>query len=368
MRYIYKASWSVVGGINLVRDSEQIELYQSPRCRFLLTNEPNILLADIDRGTALGRMMLKSLVGQARATEFPVALDAEIEEIRVERSKKIGSYPVLVVEASGEIDAHLTEQYREHDGFIVTFDAVNKQTVARTHRAEIEAMKLAVAFESEQPSRFSALGDSVYLINEEGKCIYSISFSMSSEVTVASGLTGDRVRHISTRYALLQRVNDMESVERLYSQMAEHGTDRLKAFLSGWTALEILIAKAFKVYEHAFLFPLANADQPSLRKKFLERIKSVMKDKYKLTDKFVAVAALLFPTAPDSELQEDFEKFSRLKQLRDSILHGDEFSENDLPVHELAALLRKYVLAHVATPNSALNTNTDAPTSGVPVS
>jgi len=75
-----------------------------------------------------------------------------------------------------------------------------------------------------------------------------------------------------------------------------------------------------------------------------------MKDKYRLTDKFVAVAAVLFPDVPDDEVQEDYKKFCRLKKLRDSIFHGDAFSEKDLPVQELAALLRKYVLAHIESP------------------
>ncbi|MBK8275979.1 MAG: hypothetical protein IPK92_09065 [Nitrospira sp.] len=85
----------------------------------------------------------------------------------------------------------------------------------------------------------------------------------------------------------------------------------------------------------------------------------------RLSDKFLAVAAVLFPDSPDSAVQKDYKTFSRLKDIRDSIYHGDEFSEKDLPLHELAGLLRKYMLAHVETPNPAVNK--DAPTSGAPV-
>ncbi len=343
----------MVGGINLAKNAQPIELCQSEQCRFVLTNNPDFLLVDLDRENALGRLMLKGIVGQRGTTEFSVALNAEIEEIKAKRAKKIGSQPVLVVEANGKIEAEITKPFREHEGFIVTFDSVNKQAVARTHKSEIEAMKLALALESESPSRFAELGDGVFLINEEGKTIYSISFTMSGEATVSTGLTAEGVERISSRYAILQRANDIESVERLFSQMADYGTDNLKAFLSGWAAIEILIAKAFKIYEDAFLSPLANAGQNSLREKFIGRIKGVMKDKYRLTDKFVAVAAVLFPSSPENEMQKDFEKFSKLKKLRDSIFHGEEFSEKNLPVHELAALLRKYILAHVETPNQA---------------
>ncbi len=357
MRYIYKAAWSVVGGIFLPKDAQPIELYRSEHCRFILTNNPDILLTDIDTGLAVGRLMLTGLEDQRNA-EFPAALEAAVQEIKTERANKFGSQAlVLVVEANGEIDAKIGESSREYSEFIVTFDAVDKRKVARIHQSEIESMKLAVAFESEPPSRFSILGEGVYLTNEAGKIIYSISFSMSGEAAVSTSLSDERVGQISSRYAMLQKSNDMESIERLFSQMADYETDRLKAFLFGWTALERLIAKAFKTYEHAFLSPLTNADQTTLREIFLDRIKDVMKDKYRLADKFIAVASVLFPRASDNEMQEDIKQFRQLKQLRDSISHGEEFFEKDLPIHELSALLRKYVLAHVTTTNSALITD-----------
>jgi len=366
MRYFYKAAWSVVGGINLTKDAQLIELYKSERCRFVLTRAPDSLLAEIDRASAIARLMLKSFFVRQAMADFPAAVEAEIEEIKAERTKKVGEQVVLVVEANGKIDAAIKDPVREYEGFIITFDAVDKQAVRRDHRSEIEAMKLAVAFESAAPSQFALLSDGTYLTNEAGKLIYSISFSGSAVPSVSSSLSAEGTERISVRYGLLKRANDMESVQRLFSEMADFGVDRLKAFLSGWAALEIVIAKSFKAYEQAFLSPLTNAGQPTLRERFLDRLKGVMKDKYRLTDKFVAVAAVLFPDVPDNEVEEDFEKFSQLKKLRDSILHGEDFLEKDLPVHELAALLRKYVLAHVETPNPALNA--DAATSRAPVS
>ncbi len=352
MKYIYKASWSVIGGISLGKDAQTIVLLESELCRFVLTNTPDPFLLDIDRGAALGRLMLRGFAGK-RGDEFPVTLNAEIGEIKTERTKKVGAHPILIVEACGDIEAEITRPFREHEGFIVTFDCVNKKEVAQSHKSEIEAMKLAVALESDPPSRFASLGDGIYLTNEEGKTIYSVSFTVSGEASVSTGLKENAVESIYTRYNILYRSNDIESVERLFSQMADYGSDRLKAFLSGWAAIEILIAKTFKTYEDAFLSPLAKAGQQGLREIFLSRIKSVMKDKYRLTDKFAAVGAVLFPDAPEIEIQKDLEKFIKLKKLRDSIFHGEEFSERDLPVYDLAAMLRKYILAHVERPNQA---------------
>ena len=78
------------------------------------------------------------------------------------------------------------------------------------------------------------------------------------------------------------------------------------------------------------------------------------------------MTAVLLPSIEDAEAEKNYANFCKLKELRDSIFHGEPFSEKDLPVHEMAALLRKYVLARIATPNKALNR--DAPTGGAPIS
>jgi len=349
MQYCYKVAWTVVGGINLPQGAEPIELYRSGSYRFMLTNNPDSLLLDVDRGVALGRLLLFGLVGQNGPEEFSIALEKHIEEIKAERTNKFGSQPVLVFEANGEIEPALTSNLREHENYVVTLDAFDKKAVMRNHQAEIESMKLAIAFESEYSSKFAALSEDTFLISETGQIIYSINLLFSGEVSASSALLPERAVSISDRFSLLQNSNDLKSVGRLIAQMTDSRTDRLKAFLAGWTALEILISKAFMRYEDIFLSPLTNAEQPSLRERFLERVKGVMKDKYRLTDKFVAVAVVMFPNAPDEEIQDDFREFCNLKKMRDSILHGVEFLESALPNSELASLLRKYVLAHVKT-------------------
>jgi hypothetical protein len=309
----------------------------------------------VDEASAVGRLMLKGLVGKRNPEDFQTVLALEIEEIKAERRKKAGAKAVLIFQTQGEIEAEVKEPLREHDTFIVAFDVVEKNRVRQLHKTDIEAMKVAVALESDAPSRFAYLTDGTYLLNEAGKPVYSISVSMNAEGFVSTPLSEEAATRIAYRYAALNQENDLDSVERLFSQMAEYGTDRLKAFLSGWAALEILIAKSFKSYEQAFFSPFTNAEQPTLRERFLTRIKGVMKDKYRLTDKFIAVTAVLFPSIEDAEAERYYADFCKLKGLRDSILHGEPFSEKDLPVHEMAALLRKYVVARISTPNHAMN-------------
>lgn len=333
MQYYYKAAWTISGGINLPKDSQPIELYRSEQCRFVLTNSPDILLVDVDRGAAVGRLMLKGFAGH---TDFAVAVKAEIDEIKAERAKSIGTQTTLIIEANGEIDATINRAFKEHKDFIVTFDAVNKQAVAQMHQSEIQAMKLAVALENDAPSRFAALAEGTYLTNEAGKIVYSINFTMSCDMSLSRGISTDSADRISERYAMLQTMSDLKSVGRLFSQMSDYGTDRRKVFLSGWAALERLIEKAFKSHKH-------KVDQ-SIKQRFVTYSKDVENGNYKPADKFLAVASVLFP----DDFEGDIKQFSILKELRDSISHGHEVTESTLPIHKLDKLLRKYILAHIS--------------------
>ena len=75
---------------------------------------------------------------------------------------------------------------------------------------------------------------------------------------------------------------------------------------------------------------------------FLERIKDVMKDKYRLTDKFSLVASFL-----SNEITDDINLFKRLKNIRDNISHGKEFDEETLPVEDARKLVSKYLRNHM---------------------
>ena len=148
------------------------------------------------------------------------------------------------------------------------------------HQADIEAMKVAVAFESDTPSRFADLTDGTYLL-EAGKIVYSISFSMSGEASVSTSLSDEAAKRISARYAALE-ADDLESWNE--SQMAELNRP-FEGVSSGWTALEILIARSRPTNK---LFFRHSPKQSSLRcGRFIGRIKGVMKDMYQLTDKFM---------------------------------------------------------------------------------
>ena len=122
--------------------------------------------------------------------------------------------------------------------------------------------------------------------------------------------------------------------------MADYKSTPLLAFISGWTALEILIKESFESFKEV----LTNEEDPSVRDMFFNRKNRNTKepDEYTLMDKFILAVLKLFP----SDVDDDCGKFSELKKIRNSI-HYKEFSEPHLPVSELAILLRKYMHAYM---------------------
>lgn len=76
---------------------------------------------------------------------------------------------------------------------------------------------------------------------------------------------------------------------------------------------------------------------------YLERVSNVMKDKYRLFDKFVVVSAYF----ADDNVDELIEKFQNIKKKRDEIFHGDEVNEDSLPLYEVIELFKNYFKNHL---------------------
>jgi hypothetical protein len=346
MPYTYVSAWTINGGINLPPKLDPQELHRSDRCAFALTTNPDKYLRKIDLSSAIGNVILRGIFTKEASAEFDTELEKSAEEIRLARQKASGS-PILIAEGYGTALVSM-ERSANKDGYIVVLDGVNKAPIINDHAEELESMKLALGFERESPSNFSKLAEGVYFTDSVGQTVFSLTFSLSANLHLSTELSSEGARNISSRFVALQSTPALNSIKRLYSRMAEHESDPLKAFLFGWSALEILIAKSFSKYEEDFLSPLLEGPQAALRGRFLSRVRAVMSDKYRLSDKFNCVSSVLFANADEIHVNADAERFDRIKKVRDKIMHGDDFNPGDLPVKELAALLRKYVIAYLS--------------------
>jgi hypothetical protein len=358
MPYTYVTAWRVVGGVNLSPNLDPQTLHRSDRCAFVLTTNPDKYLEKIDLRSAIGTATLNALLITGMGLNADTEIEKAIKEIRFARQRAGGTDTVLIAEGYGKAPVAMKHSANKN-GYVVVLDGVDMTAVKNAHAEELESMKFALGFEGNSPANFAKIAEGIYLTDPDGRTVYSLNFSLTAHATVSTGLSAEGIRNISSRFLAIQKAPALSSIKRLYSRMAEHESDPLKGFLFGWSALEILIAKSFSSYEQDFMSPLLEGPQVGLREKFLRRVREVMKDKYRLSDKFNCASSVLFAEVSEVDVHADADRFERIKRVRDRILHGDDFSDRELPVGELAALLRKYVIAYLHL-NSATSEDSHA--------
>lgn len=81
--------------------------------------------------------------------------------------------------------------------------------------------------------------------------------------------------------------------------------------------------KLFPAYSAAFFTHIASAHPSPAVSRSLDRIESVMRDKYRLVDKFTMLATTLARRDADA----DIDTFAQLKASRDELSHGQDAVE-----------------------------------------
>lgn len=348
MTYTHLRAWRVVGGIGMPPNSDKITLASGEGWSYSLTNNIDAVYAISDRGMALGHLALQGIFGPAKVGTLEERLAAAIEEIQQARREKTGCYPLLLFMGNGCADVTIGKSAQQRDYYILTFDAYDKAAIRQEHIQQHRAMQLSLALESKTRIRFDEVSAGTYCTNAEGHTVYSLTFSGNAELTVSSPLAAEIPEAIARRFAILSKCSDLASSVRLYADMATYGREPFRVFISGWTALEILIQKTFKDYEERFFSTLAIPHQPEMAAKFLARMRQTMSNKHNLLDRFTLVSAVLLPSQETGEAEADLATFKRIKVQRDEIAHGAAFEESFLPVDELSGLLMKYLAAHAA--------------------
>ena len=149
------------------------------KCRITLTATPDEQLATVDKGTAATNLLLRGLLNAEKFPDAAAAVARELEDVRAQRRGKSATATVLVIEGFGTSEATIGTS-NEVDGLCLTFDANDKRAIREAHSEMIASAKLAVAFESEPPSRLTKFAEGIYLNDSAGKAIYSLTFQMSA--------------------------------------------------------------------------------------------------------------------------------------------------------------------------------------------
>jgi hypothetical protein len=310
----------------------------------ILTSDVDPIVTELDRYFAIANRMLGGIGGGGPGS----TLEDSIAAVRKTRAK-YGNGPFLVVTALGEYPWQPPEHMEEIDG-IVAADGPGRGPLKEVILPALKRFMCALFLSTPRLVRTDLLSDAGVLLPDDGSPVYPYRLGMSAKAYLGNPITDEidyRLRRIGDS---LVANGSFERVASLIADSLDNERDPLRAFLFGWSALEILVNKLFGTYEAVFAADLSRAKSALGHQHYLRRVREVMKDRVRLTDKFAIVAAALTPNTEDA----DTATFKRLKDIRDSLLHGTlSAGDAELPHTEPAALVKQLLVAHLESTQPA---------------
>ncbi len=299
----------------------------------------------IDTGLACGNLMLNGVFGGNRIDSFPRELKEEINRIRESRASRLSSGALLAVSITGDEDLTFNERlHRELENIRICWDAVDIDEIKERHQSFIDTIVASVSAASKPEYGAKRISSGVYFRDENGKPLYSFTAKVGSVTIIASTPITSEIVKLSHRHSqMAQNPGELKRVFQLYVQSLDLSHDKFRSYLFSWAALEIFINKIFnKYYEDEILSGISNGSSARGINSFVSRIRTVMKGKFNLQDKFILISSFL-----GKNQEEEIALFKRCKDLRDDISHGTEIEDTSLPVEKLRILLAGYVFSHL---------------------
>jgi hypothetical protein len=280
--------------------------------------------------------------------EFKQRVARAVDELRLARQREFGNNPFLLVIGEGEVVSFSPTLERDAEDFIVCFEGADKGEIRARFRDKLNALLISLISEADSVIGLKRLTDHVVFFQDDGKPVYSYTFSGGAvSAYVSRPLADERVAAIGELYSLLSADTALQRVQRLIISSFETENDPLRSFLAAWSAFEIFVNKVFGTYEAEFFDNMLEEGYPEVQRKYLKRIRDVMKDKYRLADKFAAVSFKLSPEIGD----QDLKTVLHVKNVRDELSHGESVDEATLPVKAIRDLASKYLRLHLEYKN-----------------
>ncbi len=331
-----------IDGIHLgAREQAEIIAGSVTDFHAVLTTDPDPYCFEGDRFTALADLMLNAAFRGSEISEERLA--SGLEAIRESRKRKFGTGPYLIFVREDDVEDFSPRRKAETEDFVICWDGAPKDLLRQVSEPRILAALGALVIAAEDVSKINKVSDSLIFFRRDGKPIYSYTSSFTARPSVLREIPEETVGSVTGWYRIIAQDRRLERVNRLLVSSLQTEDDALRSFLSAWTAIEIFINKTFRSYEERLFRELNDGDYPDARRQYLERIRSVMRDKHRLTDKFALIASLLCPEDAD----EDVEQLRQAKEDRDKLSHGQDIREDRLSVRTVQELIRKYLRLHL---------------------
>lgn len=346
MELRYVAVYKIRGSNGLSGDdSSLLSEIQSPKLVATLTANPEPWFEHIDRAKALGTQILSGLFSEKKEGTPAERLTAGVEIIKADRKAPEGVY--VAFEGEGDFEPPEFKARRDTDEFGIVLDDLSKSELRKPFKSTIEGVLSAVALglPEQADKRIEEIGSVLYLVDPDKKIpVYAFNFDMGgASAYISSPIGADFVREVTELAVPLASDKALERPVRLLLSSLYTGVDSLPAFISAWSALEIFINATFKACYEAKWFDIMEEGAPTSSTPIFERLKDVMKDKYRIVDKFLVITAVL-----DAEnATTDVESFKSLKSVRDNMFHKFDTLPKLLPTEDVQKLFKKYLKLHL---------------------
>jgi hypothetical protein len=293
MKYVYIVAHQLLGTSKPKNSADvSLETFSEFGGHAFITYDLDDHLFEIDRGDAFSFSLLKSFVGQGDEGSPQERIARELDKIRAQRSNDSSAY--LIYRAEGEMEDwnpqhidKLDEFNKVLGDFNFVFDGANISQIKELHKAPLSGLISTFALASEHICGTKKIAEGNYFLDETGKTTYSISFNDRSKMSVIGPLTAKNIEYVNKYARLFATHDELVNSSRLLTKSLDEGSDKLLSFISIWSALEIFVNKVFKYYEAEVFDKLKLQDVSA---PVIDRIRDVMSDKYRITDKFSLVS------------------------------------------------------------------------------
>ncbi|MBA2588717.1 MAG: hypothetical protein H0U98_08850 [Alphaproteobacteria bacterium] len=328
-------------------DTVVLATLENPQLAAALTTNVEPHFGHVDKSAAIAAQLLKGVFNPEEAVtgSFDERLAAEIEQRRAERAKQNLRGVFAIFEGAVEVEPNF-DAYRDTENFGIAIDAFDKAAVRELFRPNQDAIisGLILSVPPGMDRKCEKLAQVVYLKDAASKVIYALSMGGGAvDAYTAGQLTDQAISDSGNLTGMLAADTVLtRSVSLLVASM-EIGRDELEAFLIAWSALEIFVNASFKATYGQRWLQIMRQGAPQSAEPVFDRLADVMKDKYRLADKFLIIASVLNGVNAATDEKE----FRRLKDVRDTLLHTYERTTSPLPTAGVQALTQHYLRLHL---------------------
>ena len=340
MKYFYIGVYRV-RGVTLPADGPARDVIEDAKVVARLLPNAESVDERVAQRTALANMMLDGGLGLSSAlATFDERWKSSTTAVTQSWRQKFGGGAFLQVTICGEAD-YTPSTVREVNDIEVSFDGFNLRSLRDAARPVVARVLTSIGLSVESVKGIDKVAEAIVGESESGKRVFT--FVPEANATAFVSQPPPTSFEISTTelFALLASHAEFDRVSDLLAASSEE-TDDFRAFILAFTALEILVNKAFKSHEREF-FEELREEAPAGRKIFLDRMSEVMSDKYRLTDKFGLISSRLDP----SNHVSDLDAFKKLKRKRDAIAHGQDLRRGGHPASQVRDIAHKYLRLHL---------------------